>query len=104
MDLDMDETLTMSDRIADVVLAQFDSLPSKCKPLIDNNGNKGWTVLSGIVIEKGMKNQSQGCLAAELLNRRLLRKPQCNLLGSDLTCVSLAYVFMIVKIRIPNQF
>ena len=50
----MDEHIAVADIIASVVLARFDSLPSKCKPLIDNDNGRGWTVLCGIVVKKGM--------------------------------------------------
>ena len=56
--------MAVADVIASVVLARFDSLPSKCKPLTDNDDSRGWTVLCGIVAKKGMNT---ACLRTLLL-------------------------------------
>ena len=49
-----EEDLAAANRVADVVLGKFDSLPSKCKPLAHSDNKTSWTVLSGIVLERGM--------------------------------------------------
>lgn len=43
----------LEDRIADVVLAQFDALPSKSKPSNCVKGSFSWVPLSGIVVSHG---------------------------------------------------
>ncbi|KAL9117767.1 MAG: hypothetical protein Q9187_005696 [Circinaria calcarea] len=43
---------SLEDRIADIVLARFNELPAKSKPATDNEGNRSWVPLSGIVLSK----------------------------------------------------
>lgn len=40
-----------ANRIASAVIAQFDKLPKKRKPLVRDNGLHEWVPLSGIVAE-----------------------------------------------------
>ena len=44
----------LEDRIADLVLKEFDALPVKCKPIQDaQKGSFTWVPLCGIVISSG---------------------------------------------------
>ena len=45
------------DTIADLVIAKFDTLPSKSKPVVDIRGVSGWVPLNGIVITHGIAPQ-----------------------------------------------
>ena len=49
------------DKIADIVLAKYDALPSKSKPAMDAKGVSSWVPLSAIVLTKG-KLYSNGYL------------------------------------------
>ncbi|MCJ1436802.1 hypothetical protein MMC27_006184 [Xylographa pallens] len=40
---------SIENSVADIVIAKFDALPSKSKPVVDVNGVSGWVPLSGIV-------------------------------------------------------
>lgn len=44
---------TSPNGIATLVLAKFEGLPSKNKPIKDSNGVAGWVPLSGIVLTTG---------------------------------------------------
>lgn len=42
------------DRVVDVILEKFHSLPSKCKPILRADGHHDWVPLSGILLTKGV--------------------------------------------------
>ena len=44
------------DRVVDNILDQFNSLPSKCKPILSPNGHHDCVPLSGVVLTKGADN------------------------------------------------
>jgi len=45
--------LSLEDRIAELVCAQFEKLPAKSKPTNSEDGTRGWVPLSGIVLLRG---------------------------------------------------
>ena len=48
-----DSNARLEDRIADLVLAKFNSLPEKNKPSVNGDGIRNWAPLSGIVLSDG---------------------------------------------------
>lgn len=48
-----DPSLPLPSRIASLVHAHFDGLPSRSKPTVRPDGTKEWIPMSGIVIVKG---------------------------------------------------
>lgn len=49
----MNAPLHDHDKVASIVLEQYRILPAKGKPLVRSNGVKEWTVLAGVVVERG---------------------------------------------------
>lgn len=48
------------DRIARLVIAKFESLPRKGKPILRTDGTPEWTTLAGIVLESGNSDDGSG--------------------------------------------
>lgn len=57
---------SFEDRIAELVLAQFESLPAKSKPTDGGGGNREWVPLSGVVLIRGISNT--GLLSQEFID------------------------------------
>lgn len=66
-----------ADQIADLVLNAFDKLPKKGKPLLQNNGDIQWTVLSGIVVEFENEELECVCLATGMKSLPNTKLSQC---------------------------
>ncbi|KGO71808.1 hypothetical protein PITC_028110 [Penicillium italicum] len=51
--------LSLSSRIASLVHAHFDALPTRSKPTIFPDGSREWIPMTGIVAVKGEKTPSE---------------------------------------------
>ncbi|KAJ5746394.1 hypothetical protein N7520_011576 [Penicillium odoratum] len=60
--------VSLPSRIASLVHAHFDALPTKCKPTIFPDGSKEWIPMTGIVAVKGMWSGAK-CLSASHIPR-----------------------------------
>ncbi|MCJ1387667.1 hypothetical protein MMC18_000510 [Xylographa bjoerkii] len=76
--------ISIEDTVAALVIAKFNALPVKSKPVVDVDGVSGWVPLSGIVFTKGT--------ALRYVNYRVAITNVCQGDGSDATCVALAKI------------
>ena len=53
---------SIENTVADIVIAKFEALPSKSKPVVDVNGVPEWVPLSGIVISNGTASREHSVL------------------------------------------